>query len=109
LMKPTAFLINTARGGLVSEVDLVRALEEGRIAGAGLDVFADEPPPADHPLLRFENVVCTAHTAGVDLQARDDMAFLGAPSIVALGRGEWPESQVVNPECRSRFRWEPPT
>jgi phosphoglycerate dehydrogenase-like enzyme len=105
LMKPTAFLINTARGGLVCEADLVRALQDGRIAGAGLDVFTEEPPPSDHPLRRLDNVICTAHTAGIDLQARDDMAPLAAQAIVALSRGQWPEQQVVNPECRAKFRW----
>jgi len=105
LMKATAFLINTARGGLVDEQALLRALQERRIAGAGLDVFAEEPPPANHPLLKHPNVVCTAHTAGVDLQARDDMALLAAQAIVALSRGQWSGATVVNPECRSRFRW----
>jgi phosphoglycerate dehydrogenase-like enzyme len=105
LMKPTAFLINTARGDVVCEGDLVRALQERRIAGAGLDVFAQEPLPADHPLLKLDNVVCTAHTAGTDSQALDDMALLAAGSIVALSQGQWPEAQVVNPESRTRFRW----
>jgi phosphoglycerate dehydrogenase-like enzyme len=104
-MKPTAFLINTARGGLVCEADLVQALRDGRIAGAGLDVFTDEPPAPDHPLRQLENVVCMAHTAGIDLQARDDMAMLAAAAIVALSRGQWPEHQIINPECRARFRW----
>jgi D-3-phosphoglycerate dehydrogenase / 2-oxoglutarate reductase len=105
LMKPTAFLLNTARGGLVDEAELLRALQERRIAGAGLDVFAEEPPPADHLLLKLPNVVCTAHTAGVDAQARDDMAHLAAQSIVALSRGQWSHATVVNPECRARFSW----
>jgi D-3-phosphoglycerate dehydrogenase / 2-oxoglutarate reductase len=105
LMKPTAFLINTARGGVVNEADLVRALAGGRIAGAGLDVFTEEPPPPGHPLTQLGNVICTAHTAGIDQQAREDMALLAAQSIVALSRGEWPEEQVVNPECREKFRW----
>jgi phosphoglycerate dehydrogenase-like enzyme len=105
LMKPTAFLINTARGGLICEADLVRALRDGRIAGAGLDVFTEEPPPRDHPLTKLDNVICTAHTAGIDLQARDDMALLAAGAIVALRRGQWPEQQVINPECRAKFRW----
>lgn len=105
LMKRTALLINTARGGLVCEADLEKALREGEIAGAGLDVFAEEPPPRDHPLTKLKNVICTAHTAGIDLQARDDMAMLAAGAIVALSRGEWPEEQVINPECRTKFCW----
>lgn len=105
LMKPDAFLINTARGGIVNEEALVAALREKRIAGAALDVFAAEPPPADHPLFAFENVICTAHTAGVDLQARDDMGYQAAQAIVALSRGEWPAVQIVNPECRPKHSW----
>ena len=105
LMKPTAFLINTARGGLVDEAALAGALRAGRLAGAGLDVFAEEPPPPGDPLRGLDNVVCTGHTAGIDSQSRDDMAVLAARSVAALSRGEWPESQVVNPACRDRFRW----
>jgi phosphoglycerate dehydrogenase-like enzyme len=105
LMKPTALLINTARGDLVCEADLVRALHDHRLAAAGLDVFADEPLPPDHPLLRLDNVVCTAHTAGTDLQSRDDMALSAAHSIVALSRGQWPEEQIINRESRTKFRW----
>jgi phosphoglycerate dehydrogenase-like enzyme len=104
-MKPTAFLINTARGGLVCEADLVEALQARRLAGAGLDVFEQEPPAADNPLFALDNVVLTPHAAGVDLQSRDDMALSAARAIVALSRGEWPAEQVVNPEVRARFRW----
>jgi phosphoglycerate dehydrogenase-like enzyme len=63
-MKPTAYLINVARGGLVDEAALVRALEEQRIAGAGLDVFTTEPLPQDSPLWGFENVIISPHIAG---------------------------------------------
>jgi phosphoglycerate dehydrogenase-like enzyme len=104
LMKPTAFLINTARGGLVCEADLLEALQAKRLAGAGLDVFEKEPPPPS-PLLELDSVVLTPHAAGVDLQSRDDMALAAAQAIVALSRGEWPAEQVVNPEVRAKFRW----
>jgi D-3-phosphoglycerate dehydrogenase len=104
LMKPTAILINTARGGLVCEADLLEALKSGRIAGAALDVFEQEPP-GKNPLFELDNVVLTAHTAGVDLQSRDDMAYAAARAIVRLSRGEWPAEQVVNPVVRERFRW----
>jgi phosphoglycerate dehydrogenase-like enzyme len=103
-MKPTAFLVNTARGSIVHEPDLIEALQRGRLAGAGLDVFEDEPP-ADSPLFRMDNVVVTPHNAGVDRQSRDDMALSAAEAIIALSRGEWPEEKIVNPEVRDRFRW----
>jgi phosphoglycerate dehydrogenase-like enzyme len=103
-MKPTAFLINTARGGLVREADLIEALRDRRIAGAGLDVFEQEPP-AKSPLFEFDNVIVTPHVAGGDLQSRDDMALAAARAIVALSRGEWPAEQIVNPEVRAKFSW----
>jgi D-3-phosphoglycerate dehydrogenase len=104
-MKPTSFLVNTARGGLVCEPDLVEALKSKRIAGAGIDVFEDEPPPRDHALFGFDNVVFTPHSAGVDLQSRDDMALSAARAIVALSKGQWPAEQVVNPDVKGKFRW----
>jgi phosphoglycerate dehydrogenase-like enzyme len=106
LMKPTAFLVNTARGGLVNEPDLIGALRSRRIAGAGLDVFEDEPPPADHPFRHMDNVVLTAHMAGVDLKSRDAMAHLAARAITAIHRGEWPAEWIVNPEVKPHFRLE---
>jgi len=105
LMKPEAFLINTARGGLICEADLVEALRSKRLAGAALDVFEQEPPGKDNPLFRFDNVVLTPHTAGVDLKSVDDMALSAARAIAALKRGEWPAEQIVNPEVRAKFRW----
>src|SRR5262249_1476494 len=105
LMKPTAFLVNTARGGLVSEADLLEALRRGQIAGAGLDVFEEEPATKDNPLFALDNVVLTPHAAGVDLQSRDDMALSTAEAIAALSRGEWPAEKIVNPEVRGKFRW----
>jgi phosphoglycerate dehydrogenase-like enzyme len=104
LMKPTAFLINTARGGLVCETDLLDALRDKRLAGAALDVFEEEPPRVG-PLFDLANVVLTPHAAGVDLQSRDDMALSAAEAIVSLSRGEWPAEKIVNPEVRARFRW----
>jgi phosphoglycerate dehydrogenase-like enzyme len=102
-MKPTAFIVNTARGGVVNEGDLVEALSEKRIAGAGLDVFEHEPP-GDSPVTKLDNVVLTAHTAGVDAKSGEDMATLAAQTIVRLNRGEWPEGLVINAEVKSRFQ-----
>jgi D-3-phosphoglycerate dehydrogenase len=68
-MKPTAILINTARGAIVDEAALIDALTKGRIAGAGLDVFSTEPLPAGHPLARLRNVVITPHCAGITPEA----------------------------------------
>jgi D-3-phosphoglycerate dehydrogenase len=103
-MKPTAYLINTARGALVNEPDLIDALERKQIAGAGLDVFEEEPP-ADCAFFHMPNVVVTPHAAGVDLQSRDDMALSAAQAIVSLSKGEWPTEKVVNPDVQARFRW----
>jgi phosphoglycerate dehydrogenase-like enzyme len=105
LMKPTAFLVNTARGAIIEEKALVDALSNKKLAGAGLDVFDDEPPAGDHPLLKLDNVVFTAHTAGVDTQSRDEMALKAAECIAKLSQGEWPAECIVNPEVRGKFKW----
>jgi D-3-phosphoglycerate dehydrogenase len=104
LMKASAYLINTARGGLVCEADLIAALKAKQIAGAALDVFEDEPPPAS-ALFEMDNVVVTPHAAGVDLQSRDDMAESAARAIVDIRRGQWPAEKIVNPEVRAQFKW----
>jgi phosphoglycerate dehydrogenase-like enzyme len=103
LMKPTAYLINTARGGLVCEADLIEALHNKKLAGAGLDVFEHEPPLAS-PLFHMDNVLVTPHAAGVDYQSRDDMAMSAATSIVRLSKGEWPAEQIVNKEVHAKFK-----
>jgi phosphoglycerate dehydrogenase-like enzyme len=104
LMKPTAFLVNTARGGLVCEADLIDALRAKKLAGAGLDVFEEEPP-GKSPLFEMENVLVTPHAAGVDLQSRDDMALSAAEAIVDLSRGGWPAEKIVNPEVKGKYKW----
>ncbi len=95
LLKPTALLINCARGGLVDETALLVALQEGRLAGAGLDVFAEEPPPLDHPLLALENVVATPHVAGGSREALELMAVTVAEDILRVLRGEPPRYPYV--------------
>lgn len=105
MMKNGAYLVNTARGGLVCEGDLVEALRSGHLAGAALDVFEHEPTKAGNPLFAFDNVVCAPHVAGVDQQSLIDMAMMCAHAIIALSRGNWPEEKVVNKEVRSRFKW----
>jgi D-3-phosphoglycerate dehydrogenase / 2-oxoglutarate reductase len=102
LMKPTAFVINTSRGGVVHEADLYEALKAKRIAGAGLDVFEKEPP-GSNPLFSLDNIILTAHTAGVDRKSREDMARLPAHAIVKLLAGEWPAEWVVNPSVKEKF------
>jgi D-3-phosphoglycerate dehydrogenase / 2-oxoglutarate reductase len=94
-MKPTAYLINCARGALVDEAALARAVETGVIAGAGLDVLSSEPPPPDHPLLTCDRVVLTPHTAFYSEQSVAELAKRAALSIVDIFSGRQPES-VVN-------------
>jgi phosphoglycerate dehydrogenase-like enzyme len=95
-MKPAAYLINTARGALVDEDALVAALEQGRIAGAALDVYRQEPLPPDHPLRRAPRCLLTPHNAFNAAEAAARMSLLSAESVLALMRGERPVS-VCNP------------
>jgi phosphoglycerate dehydrogenase-like enzyme len=98
-MKPGAMLVNTSRGEVVNEPDLVEALTAKRIAAAGLDVFEHEPL-RDHPFQALPNVLLTAHTAGVDFRSREDMARFAAEAIVDVLAGKWPTERIVNPEVR---------
>ena len=94
-MKPTAFLINTSRGPVVDEAALVAALEGGKIAGAGLDVYENEP--FIHPGLKRANVVLAPHIASASLETRTKMACIAAENVVALFTGQRPPN-VLNPE-----------
>ena len=96
MMKSTAVVINTCRGGVVDEAALIRALRDGEIAGAALDVFEQEPTPRDNPLLTMGNVVVTPHMAGVSVEAFPRNAGFGLQNIARVIRGEEPLS-VVRP------------
>lgn len=104
-MKPTAILINTARGAIVNETDLIAALQNGTIQGAGLDVFEQEPPPKDSPLFEMDNVVLTPHAAGADSLAMRDMAIESASYVIDLYRGEWPANAVINTQLQGKWTW----
>ena len=102
LMKPTAYFIQTSRGGIHDEAALAEALAAKRLAGAGLDVFLKEPPPPDHPLLRFDNVIATPHIAGLTDEALYGMAEGAARQWISIFRGEVPP-RLVNPEAWPRY------
>jgi D-3-phosphoglycerate dehydrogenase len=97
LMQPHAYFITTARGFIHDEAALVEALRNKRIAGAGLDVWSKEPPPPDHPLLQFDNVLASPHTAGVTREARENMARIAAEQILDALDGKRPP-RIINPE-----------
>jgi D-3-phosphoglycerate dehydrogenase / 2-oxoglutarate reductase len=95
LMKPTAYLINTARGAIVDQTTLTELLMQGALAGAGLDVFEEEPPPADHPLRRLDNVILTPHSASVSVESTVECRRTAVEHVVTVLRGGVP-SDVVN-------------
>lgn len=101
-MKPTAFFVTTARGRVHDESALYDALVSGQIAGAGLDVFHDEPPAPDHPLLTLENVVATPHTAGITAEAARDIAAATAMQWQTIFAGRMPP-RLLNPEVWPRY------
>jgi len=98
LMKKTAYLINNSRGPVVDGKALHEALKEGRIAGAGLDVFEQEPIPVDNPLLKLDNVVVAPHTSSASYETRSKMAEMVAENLVAFFEGRKPPN-LVNPEA----------
>ena len=97
LMQPHAYFITTARGFIHDEAALFEALRDKRIAGAGLDVWAKEPPPPDHPLLQFDNVIASPHTAGVTKEARENMGRIAAEQMLDTLDGKRPP-RIINPE-----------
>jgi D-3-phosphoglycerate dehydrogenase / 2-oxoglutarate reductase len=97
LMQPHAYFITTARGFIHDEDALLEALRNKQIAGAGLDVWSREPPPADHPLLQFDNVLASPHTAGVTKEARLNMGKIAAEQMLDALDGKRPP-RIINPE-----------
>ncbi len=100
-MKPTAVLVNTSRGGVVATDDLVQALREGWISGAGLDVFEAEPLPQDHPLRGLPRVLLTPHAAWYSVDSERELRRRSARTVVQALRGEMPAS-LLNPEVLTR-------
>ena len=102
-MKKGAIFITTARGGIHDEQALAEALGSGHLAGAGLDVWQDEPPALDHPLLALDNVVATFHTAGVSHEGRRNVARMAAEQVLQVLHGERPP-RLANPEVWPVFQ-----
>ena len=97
VMQPHAYFITTARGGIHDEAALADALRDRRIAGAGLDVWEDEPPPSDHPLLKFDNVLVSPHIAGITRQSRHNIAKIAAEQLLDVLDGKRPP-RLLNPD-----------
>jgi D-3-phosphoglycerate dehydrogenase / 2-oxoglutarate reductase len=95
-MKKSAYLVNTARGGIIDEKALHAALVSGKLAGAGLDVFETEPVPADHPLLKLPNVITAPHMAGVTKESVDRMGMATATNMLDVLDGKPNLENVVN-------------
>jgi len=106
LMKPDAVVVNTSRGPVLDTAALARALREGRLAGAGLDVFEAEPLGPDHPLRNAPNTILTPHVAWYSEEAQQALKRSAAEEVARVVRGEWPRS-VVNPEVRGTSRLRP--
>jgi len=101
-MQPHAYFITTARGFIHDEAALLEALRDKRVAGAGLDVWSKEPPPPEHPLLQFDNVLASPHTAGVTHEAREKMGRIAAEQILGALDGKRPP-RIINPEVWPRY------
>jgi D-3-phosphoglycerate dehydrogenase len=104
LMKKDAVIVNTSRGGVIDEVALAEALNAGKLGGAGLDVFEEEPPRGDNPLLACEKAILTPHAAALTQECVVRMAELGAQRVLDLMNGYMP-ANVANPEVLKQERW----
>lgn len=103
-MKKTALIINCSRGGIINESDLVQALREGVIAGAGTDVYCNEPPKTDDPLLNCPNLIVSPHSAAQTREAVIKMAQMCINGCLAVCRGEkWP--YVADPKVYEHPIW----
>ena len=102
-MRPDAYFINTARGFIHDETALAEALANKRIAGAGLDVWEEEPPPHDHPLMKFDNVLVSPHTAGATVESRENMSRFAAEQVLEILDGKRPP-RLINPEVWPAYR-----
>ena len=103
-MKPNAIVVNCARGGIVDEKALAKALAENRIHSAGADVFATEPVTAAEPLFQYDNMIVSPHMAGQTREAASGVATMAAEGVMAVINGEkWPK--VCNPDAYKHPRW----
>jgi D-3-phosphoglycerate dehydrogenase len=98
LMKPSAYIINTARGGIIDETALHAALSAKKLAGAGIDVFDKEPTPADNPLMKLPNTIVSAHMAGVTVESMDRMAITTVKNILSVLDGAPNKENAINKE-----------
>ncbi|MFC1901894.1 C-terminal binding protein [Chloroflexota bacterium] len=101
-MKPNAYIVNTARGGIIEEKALMAALDAGYLAGAGLDVTEQEPIPSDSPLFNYENIIVTGHRAGSSPESTIIWGRQPAEEVARIMAGEWPLG-LVNPEVKEKF------
>ena len=102
-MKPNAYFINTARGSVVDEAALIKALQTNLIAGAGLDVFEKEPVASDNPLLNMDNVIMMPHSASYSDAAAATQPINPSEEVVRVLTGRWPKNPI-NPKVKPKFK-----
>ena len=104
-MKSGSVFINTARGALVNENDLIAALKSGHIRAAALDVFTKEPLDVSSPLTRMSNVLLAGHVAGLDIESHRDTLIMAAETVIGLHDGEWPDHCIQNLKGCKDWSW----